>query len=1095
MTSPSGEMAAGSRSTGTKRKHHQLEQATNATDDPFNSQAGPSTIASTSASASASASASTSNSDDERPPRQRTRHTQDDDSDLTNLSFEDSFLNSFGDASMSVAMGNETDLSHRCRAQSSMILDSLIQAEEEEQIRRQSTHSATPPPSSQLAPAPPQSQNDEEKAFRMHPPTAQTTGTCTPSDAPNGAVSAMFVDPTDLFSQYIYSSEMTPSSSQQTMDFDPASLYPASSIPETQADNTDLEPSPYPTQSTVPPPSSQSTFLPPSQQTVIDESTPAPSQEEAPLPVEESAATKADPAPRPTVIRRHLTVPKVIPLHGTLDTMHCPKCTHTESIEPHLPTLETGHTIHCPLCLSSHHSRSALGERSRGIGVMKVSVVLYGEEHAQAGRVGEIAEKDLLKAARPDYLIVAGTTLKIPGVKKLVKELSKVVKAEKVTKNPSAVAVTGGGEVEETNSVKQEVKDEEKTKKEYDGDDVLDVPASSQISTASSMAACTADMPLPASQLLASSQSQSQPQSSAASNPVEAPTKVIYVNFDAPTPETVWSKVFDTFVQGDVQAFASLVRQELESLTSSKKSAGSSSAAATASTAVPVPTSTQPSSIAPSLLSSLASTGTSTPANEHVGFGVPHDHPLTDVKVEEAMEHKDVHVAKPQSPKKKPTSPAKPKAKAETQSTLGFKSVKRVKAAAGTKGGKKAKAKLLPMATPPSSLPISSAQSPLATVESLPSTTTAAAAADADVSSLSAPRAPRPPKEKCRPGWKGWALAIESEVRPKFADFWEVKVDGPRRRRGATTAVAANAPAPAPVPVSFTAGAPAAVYPGTDPVAAPTDSTHAATTSDADANLQMPHTTWSVPTQLPLLASDVSTVSEDLPPPMKTEHTSEQTIHVPDSQSTIEIVDSSSSQSLPTVESFVHVSEQKDLRGLCESRPGDTSSYSLVVEDSEILLPEAFNDTSFNTPSFHHHHHSLPHPIYHSDSDLSDVSEPSMPDTEPFSLCSEDSRSLMRTLPSFAQYASGISSVSDSTSGSSSSHSGSDDERQPCSAHPFGRPTKKARRNSGAGDGDQPTASMPRTKPRNLIKHSSSRSALFTGRRKIAGQTMAEECL
>ena len=59
---------------------------------------------------------------------------------------------------------------------------------------------------------------------------------------------------------------------------------------------------------------------------------------------------------------------------------------------------------------------------------MKVSVVLYGEEHTSAARVGEITSRDLIKSARPDYLIVAGTTLKIPGVKKLVRELSRLVK-------------------------------------------------------------------------------------------------------------------------------------------------------------------------------------------------------------------------------------------------------------------------------------------------------------------------------------------------------------------------------------------------------------------------------------------------------------------------------------------------------------------------------------------------------------------------------------------------------------------------------------------------------------------------------------------
>lgn len=205
---------------------------------------------------------------------------------------------------------------------------------------------------------------------------------------------------------------------------------------------------------------------------------------------------EAEPAPKQITIQRFLTVPRVIPLHGTLDEMHCPKCNHTEPLERHIHILETGYSIHCPRCLEQDHSRTALGERSRGVGVLKVSVVLYGEEHKQASRVGEIAEKDLLKAARPDVLIVAGTTLRIPGVKKIVKELSKVIKQP----------------------IKEAIKDAEGN------------PTGEFIER-------------------------------------EDPSKrVIFVNRDAPNPEKTWNEVFDTFVQGDAQAFATLVRRELQAL-------------------------------------------------------------------------------------------------------------------------------------------------------------------------------------------------------------------------------------------------------------------------------------------------------------------------------------------------------------------------------------------------------------------------------------------------------------------------------------------------------------------------------------------------
>lgn len=200
--------------------------------------------------------------------------------------------------------------------------------------------------------------------------------------------------------------------------------------------------------------------------------------------------------PKQIQIQRFLTVPSVIPLHGTLDEMHCPKCNHIEPLERYIEVLESGHSIHCPKCLERDFSRTALGERSRGVGVLKVSVVLYGEEHKQASRVGEIAEKDLLKAARPDVLLVAGTTLRIPGVKKIVKELAKVIKQP----------------------IREAIKDAEGN--------------------------LTGEF-----------------------TEREDPTKrVIFVNRDSPNPEKTWSEVFDTFVQGDAQAFAKLLRQEIQAL-------------------------------------------------------------------------------------------------------------------------------------------------------------------------------------------------------------------------------------------------------------------------------------------------------------------------------------------------------------------------------------------------------------------------------------------------------------------------------------------------------------------------------------------------
>lgn len=254
----------------------------------------------------------------------------------------------------------------------------------------------------------------------------------------------------------------------------------ADTVPESSQDSTSPDGS-------DPPQAAPTDFQPsqPADDEVLNVNGPSSSQ----VPTEQ-------PLPPGSKLSKTLTTPSVIPLHGTLDSMHCTKCHHVEPLDKHLSILDQGNSIFCPKCKAANASRNALGERSRGTGVMKVSVVLYGEEHAQAARVGEIAEKDLLKSARPDYLIVAGTTLKIPGVKKLVKELARVIKPE----------------------IEVEVKDEN-----------------------GNGTGKWIKQPVPSTQ-----------------------TKVIYVNNEAPTPETVWNSVFDTFVQGDLQVFANAVREELK---------------------------------------------------------------------------------------------------------------------------------------------------------------------------------------------------------------------------------------------------------------------------------------------------------------------------------------------------------------------------------------------------------------------------------------------------------------------------------------------------------------------------------------------------
>jgi NAD+-dependent protein deacetylase SIR2 len=72
-------------------------------------------------------------------------------------------------------------------------------------------------------------------------------------------------------------------------------------------------------------------------------------------------------------------------------------------------------------------ARIASARRPLKVGTLRPAIVLYDEIHPEGEFIGSIQSADLAK--RPDLLIVMGTSLKVFGLKKLVKEFAKVVHA------------------------------------------------------------------------------------------------------------------------------------------------------------------------------------------------------------------------------------------------------------------------------------------------------------------------------------------------------------------------------------------------------------------------------------------------------------------------------------------------------------------------------------------------------------------------------------------------------------------------------------------------------------------------------------------
>lgn len=205
--------------------------------------------------------------------------------------------------------------------------------------------------------------------------------------------------------------------------------------------------------------------------------------------------------------------PRCIPLHGTLQSLHCQVCNHAFPLSEYLPSLATGQPPSCPECTNLELARKLVGKRPRGIGRLRPSVVLYNEEHKDGEGVGDVVQKDLMGGkgrSGADLLLVVGTSLKVPGTKRMVREFSKAVKARTVSSPSSKVetysTTRSGG---------------------------LATPGGSPRRTPTR----DDDVQLP---------------------------KSIYLNLDFPVPTREWEGVFDVWIQGDAQLFAETLRAEID---------------------------------------------------------------------------------------------------------------------------------------------------------------------------------------------------------------------------------------------------------------------------------------------------------------------------------------------------------------------------------------------------------------------------------------------------------------------------------------------------------------------------------------------------
>ena len=119
--------------------------------------------------------------------------------------------------------------------------------------------------------------------------------------------------------------------------------------------------------------------------------------------------------------------PKTIQLHGGLEKMVCSKCGHLSDFEGAL--FEGPEPPSCTECETTDAVRAAIGLRSHGIGRLRPRMVLYNEFNPDEEAIGAVSAADL--RSRPDAVIVVGTSLKVPGIRRLAKELCAVTRGRR----------------------------------------------------------------------------------------------------------------------------------------------------------------------------------------------------------------------------------------------------------------------------------------------------------------------------------------------------------------------------------------------------------------------------------------------------------------------------------------------------------------------------------------------------------------------------------------------------------------------------------------------------------------------------------------
>jgi NAD-dependent SIR2 family protein deacetylase len=121
---------------------------------------------------------------------------------------------------------------------------------------------------------------------------------------------------------------------------------------------------------------------------------------------------------------------EVVQLHGELDTLRCSVCsTQWTWTENETEVFMDGFAPRCKKCARKSLERQETGKRGLTVGSLRPNIVLYGEDHPQNTLLSPFVPYDA--SCQPDVLIIMGTSLKVFGLQKIIREFAKAVHGQK----------------------------------------------------------------------------------------------------------------------------------------------------------------------------------------------------------------------------------------------------------------------------------------------------------------------------------------------------------------------------------------------------------------------------------------------------------------------------------------------------------------------------------------------------------------------------------------------------------------------------------------------------------------------------------------